>query len=131
MVTVSKLDNGNVLVHVDCLLKTGAVRQFFKMPTEDASSEAKEDHPPFVQILGRAFKWKDLLASGAYKGKSALSRAIGVDKANLIGILRLPYLSPIIVTKILDGELSDASVRKYHKISSPFWYKQHETLGIE
>ena len=37
MVTVSRLDNGNVLVHVDCVLKSGAVRQYFVTP--DGSDE--------------------------------------------------------------------------------------------
>ena len=131
MVTVSRLDNGNVLVHVDCVLKSGAVRQYFVTPDAKGGSAEGVDDVPFVQILGRAQRWKTLLATGAYGSKTALARALGVDKANLTAVLRLPYLSPVIVEKVLSGELADASVRRYGRLASPFWYDQHKALGIE
>ena len=104
MVTVSRLDNGNVLVHVDCVLKSGAVRQYFVTPDAKGGAAEGVDDVPFVQILGRAQRWKTLLATGAYKSKSALARALGVDKANLTAVLRLPYLSPVIVEKVLSSD---------------------------
>jgi len=131
MVKISRLNNGNVLVSVGCTLKSGAVRQCFLMNRGDGEVPEGMEEVPFVQILGRACKWKSLLATGAYKDKSKLARALGVDKANLTSVLRLPYLSPVIVEKVLSGELADASVRRYRRLASPLWYEQHKALGIE
>ena len=131
MVTISRLENGNLLVHVDCVLKSGSVRQCFVTPDAKGGAAEGMDEVPFVRILGRAQRWKTLLATGVYGSKTELARALGVDKANLTSVLRLPYLSPVIVEKVLSGELADASVRRYRQLSSPFWYDQHKALGIE
>jgi len=130
MVRVSRLENGNVSVHVDCALKTGASRQCFVMPrATDGVSEGMEE-VPFVQILGRAFKWKELLASGVYRGKSALARALGVDRLNLVSTIGLAYLSPVIVEKVVSGDLTKASLRRFRRVTSPFWYEQQREIGI-
>ena len=129
--TIRRTDNGNVRVHVDCCLKSGAVRQYFVSGDGEVGREVPEESTSFVQLLGRAFRWRDLLVSGTYRGKTDLARALGVDKANLIGSMRLPYLSPVIIDKAVRGELEGASVRRYHRITSPFWYDQHKALGLD
>ena len=130
MVAIQRLDNGNVLVSVRCSLKSGAVRQCFVTPGEGGAAEGVEEMP-FVRILGRAFKWREMLVTGVFRDRTALIRALGVDKNNVTAVLRLPYLSPAIVERVLAGELPDASVRRYGKITSPFWHEQHEALGLE
>jgi hypothetical protein len=46
-------------------------------------------------------------------------------------MLRFPFLSPIIVDKIRNGELPDVSVTKLMTLTSPLWAEQHKELGIE
>ena len=129
MVTITKSAAGNICVHVDCKLKTGGTRQFFvntavkELPKQEAS--------PFVQILARAFKWKEMIVSGTYSDKTKLAHRLGIDKSHLSRCLRLPYLSPVIVEKILNGDIPDGSVERFGKLQSPFWFEQHAHLGVE
>lgn len=129
MVHIRKLDNGNVLVHLNCRLRTGSVRQYFSTTKEDGLPE--EESTPFAEILARSFRWKDMLLSGVYDGKKALSQAVGMNKSNLIPAMRFPYLSPIIIEKAMNGELEGASFRGFRKIKSPFWHDQHKALGLD
>ena len=46
-------------------------------------------------------------------------------------MLRFPFLSPVIVEKIRNGELPDVSVTKLMTLTSPIWAEQHKELGIE
>jgi len=129
MVAIQRLDNGNVLVSVRCSLKSGSVRQCFVTPGEDGVAEGVEEMP-FVQILARAFKWRYMLVTGVFSDRKALVKGLGVDKNNVTAVLRLPYLSPEIVEKVLAGELPEASLRRYGKVTSPFWHEQKSELGI-
>lgn len=122
MVAISTLENGNVRVHISCALKSGSVRKYFAMPDEDGNF-GSADESQFVQILAKAFVWKELLSSGTYHDKTALAKALGLCKQNLQMLLKLPYLSPIIVENVLAGELTDASVAKYQAIALLPWHE--------
>jgi len=130
MVTISKLPNGNVRVHVECRLRSGAVRQYFETSEGDGLSGDSED-VPFVQELARSLAWKELMMNGTYSGKTALASALGVCRRSLRRTLQLSYLSPVIVERAINGELADCSIMRCRSIAYLSWYEQHRALGIE
>jgi len=130
MVTIKKMPNGNIRVHVNCYLKSGAVRKFFVEKSEDGE-EILTDVDPFVKTLSRAFVWRELLTSGTYNDKSRLAENLGICRQNLRQILHLPYLSPVIVEKVMNGELTNGSLMRCWSLATLPWYDQHKALGIE
>jgi len=130
MVTISKMPNGNIRVHIDCRLKSGAVRQFF-VEKDEQGEEMLTDVDPFVKTLSKSFAWRELLTSGTYADKSALAAKLGICRQNLRQILHLPYLSPVIVEKVMNGELTNGSLMRCWSLANLPWYDQHKALGID
>lgn len=128
MVAITKLPDGNVCVHVNCILKTGANRRYFQLPLA-GGNPLHEDYPPIVRLIGKALKWKELMVSGTYRKLEDLAAALGLCEAYLRDVLRLAYLSPQIIERIVRGELPDASVTKYAKIDTPVWTEQEERIA--
>lgn len=128
MIAITKLPDGNVRVHVECVLKAGANRHYFQLLSEE-SNPSRDDYPPIVRLIGKALKWKELLTSGTYRKLDDLASALGLCEAYLRDVLRLAYLSPTIIEKVVRGELPEASVTKYAKIDTPLWAEQEERIG--
>ena len=128
MVKLMKLPNGNVKIHIDCVLKSGANYRHFQLPVADNPVD-RHDYPPIVQLVAKARRWKELLVSGTYRRMEDLAAALGICEAYLRDVLRLAYLSPIIIDLIVKGELPEASVTKYGTIDTPFWYEQEELIA--
>ena len=57
-----------------------------------------------VKAIVRAFRWRDMLESGAYASVRDLAKAEAINESYLGRILRLTILSPSIVEAILAGE---------------------------
>lgn len=129
MVAITKLPDGNVRVHVDCVLKAGANRRYFQLPVHSATDESALDSTPMVQLIGKALRWKELLVSGTYRKLQDLASALGLCEAYVRDVLRLAYLSPHVVEKIVRGELPDASVTKYSALNTLFWAEQEERIA--
>ena len=70
-------------------------------------------------------------AAGTYRDKKQLADALGFNGSYFGKMLRFPFLSPVIVEKIRNGELPEVSVTKLMTLTSPLWSEQHKELGIE
>ena len=94
-----------------------------RLPHRQASSDAS-----LVKALGRAFRWRRLLESGAYATVREISEAESVNPSYCSRILRLTLLSPMIVHSILDGRLSAPQSRALHKPFPIDWDGQSKRL---
>ncbi len=128
--TIDKLADGRICVHVDCRLEKKSCRRVYASEDErDRIVDARG--MPVVQALARGWRIRSLLVDGTYEGMVALSAAMGLSRPHLTECMRLARFSPVIVEKLLHGDLPDASVKKYGNVTSPLWYEQHKALGID
>lgn len=129
MVAITKLPDGNVRIHVECRLKAGANRRYFQLPVNSSSPSSSQDATPIVQLIGKALKWKELLVSGTYRKMQDLASALGLCEAYVRDVLRLAYLSPPVIERIVRGDLPDASVTKYSALNTLIWTEQEERIA--
>ena len=106
---------------VSCSFKTNLGRSCVVVPNDDGCSKDEPEKMAVLTALGRSVNWCELLTSATYKNKQALAKALGLSPSYLTKLLRFPFLSPILVSKIVNGELPEASVTKLLEINSPFW----------
>ena len=129
VVIVLALDGDDSRIEIPCRLQTNLGRQHFVVnepePTPDTPALA------VLKALRQARRWLELLASGTYRDKKQLADALGFNGSYFGKMLRFPFLSPVIIEKIRNGELPEVSVTKLMTLTSPLWEKQHKELGIE
>lgn len=60
---------------------------------------------PLVLNLARGFHWQELIDEGAYPNIKELAKAIGIDSGGVAKAIRLTWLSPKIIHKIIIGKV--------------------------
>ena len=60
-----------------------------------------------------------------------MAQHYGFDSSYLTRMIRLGYLSPVIVEKMAQGELAHVTIQRLQQIQTPVWAEQHRELGIE
>lgn len=65
------------------------------------------DKTPLAKAVARAYRWQRVIDSGKYANIKEFARAIGQNPSNVAKILRLTFLAPDIVRRILDGRIPD------------------------
>jgi hypothetical protein len=78
-----------------------------------------------VKAVARAFRWRDMLESGAYATVRELAAAERINDSYLGRVLRLTLLAPDIVDAILGGrQLGDLQLEKLLKAFPLEWKDQ-------
>ena len=57
-----------------------------------------------IKVIARGFRWQRLLYDGTYASIEDLAAAEKINPSYVSRILRLAYLSPVVVQAILDGK---------------------------
>ncbi len=120
---------GRARVHVECSLQKGPTRRTFAKADGESRADAARA-TPVVAALGRAWRLRGLVRDGVYKGPCEIARALGISRAHLSEGLVLTRLSPVILGKLVRGELPEATAERFGSVSTPFWHEQHRMLGI-
>lgn len=129
VVILLALDGDDNRIEIPCRLQTNLGRQHFVVDEPEPTPDTPALAVP--KALRQARRWLELLASGTYQDKKQLADALGFNGSYFGKMLRFPFLSPVIVEKIRNGELPEVSVTKLMTLTSPLWLKQHKELGIE
>lgn len=130
METMERLPDGRIKIHIACALQKGTKRRIFAK-TDRASRAEAARKTPIVAALGRGWRARSLIRDGVYRGKIEISKALGVSRTHLSESLNLTYLSPVIVEKIMCGELPEATAERFGRLVMPLWYDQHKAFGID
>lgn len=77
-------------------------------------------------LAGR-IHWQELIDEGAYPNIKELAKAIGIDSGVVAKAIRLTWLSPKIIHKLIIGE-ADISMQTLRKSFPIVWRKQEEEL---
>jgi len=128
---ITKLEDGDFLVHMECDLWSIAERKRFV----SVDSYGIPQHPegvPIIVRIARSRKMVEMLASGTYSCRSQLGEAFGMSQSRISRITRTAFLSPIIIEKVVTGQLSASRVSALADRLSmmPLWSDQHKALGI-
>ena len=89
-----------------------------KMPEHDA---------PILTALSKAFHWQRLLDEGIASSGSDIARREGLNQSTVNELLRLAWLSPVLVRGILDGRQPKTLSINWLKNNLPpsDWDEQH------
>ena len=94
------LENGNLQVIIPVTFRKISAKHKMIMP-----GETIDGTEPLALALARAFRWQKYIDEGKFKNSVALADAIGQDKSVVAKVLRLRFLSPAIVHRIVTGNI--------------------------
>lgn len=77
-----------------------------------------------VKAIARAFRWRDLLESGAYATVGDLAKAERINASYLTRVLRLTLLAPEIVEAALDTRYDHPNLLKLMSEIPARWSKE-------
>ena len=116
------LENGHLQVVVPVRFRTISARHRMLLPgtTVDGTE-------PLALALARAFRWQKYIDEGKFRNSVALAEAIGQDKSVVAKTLRLRFLSPAIVHRIVTGDIPPSLTLKDLRTTLPeVWSEQEE-----
>ncbi len=115
MTTYRTLPDGNILVHVPMRLvrKQSGVRLLA------------------TEALALGLKYRRVALTDEFPSRFKMAQHYGFDSSYLTRMIRLGYLSPVIVEKMARGELAHVTIQRLQQIQTPVWAEQHRELGIE
>ena len=79
-----------------------------------------------IKVIARGFRWQRLLYDGTYATIEDLAAAEKINPSYVSRILRLAYLSPVIVQAILDGKHPAWLTRRQLLAPFPTDWKEQE-----
>ena len=129
--TITRLDDDDFLIHYACDLRSQSDKiQFVKTDTS-WKIEAPDEVPTIVR-LGRAQAILDMMMSGTYSSRKVVADTLGITTSTVSRILNFAFVSPEIIERYLQGEISAARVTEIADSvhSMPFWAEQHKALGV-
>ena len=116
------LENGHLQVIVPVKFRTISARHRMLVP--GATVDGTE---PLALALARAFRWQKYIDEGKFKNSVALAEAVGQDKSVVAKVLRLRFLSPAIVHRIVTGNIPRTLNLANLKTAFPdLWSEQEE-----
>ena len=84
---------------------------------------------PDILMLAKSYKWLELIASGTYDSASGLAKALGCSEGTLFRALHLPFVSPVIIEKLVRGQIPNLSVASVADRWSLLWEDQERAFG--
>jgi hypothetical protein len=119
------LEDGRLQVIVPIKFRTISARKRIVIPGSPA-----DDAEPLVRQVARAFRWQRYIDEGKFKNIVELASAIGQNKATVAATLRLQLLSPVIVHRIITGDVPRTLNLSKFRTSIPDVLKDQEERWI-
>ena len=91
-----------ITVHVPFRIAKRGGRKEMQMPV--GSRQQRKADNTLVKALARAFRWKQMVESGAFTTIAELAACEGIAPSYMTRVLRLTLLAPDIVEVILNGK---------------------------
>jgi len=99
------------------------------MPPADMVSDTEGVDPHVLKAIAKAWSWRRKLETGAAATMSDISEAEGVTPAYVGRILKLAYLAPVVLEKLLIARVSPAvSVKELAEATELPWEDQEAAV---
>ena len=95
-----------ITVHVPFRIVKRGGRKEIQLPP-DVPPKHRTDNA-LVKALARAFRWRNLIESGAYGTIDEIATAERINPSYVSRVLRMTLLAPDIIESILDGQQPDS-----------------------
>ena len=120
-------ENGDLKVTNPILFKSMKARRKIVFP------EDIPDNEPLAIALARAFRWQRYIDEGKVKNIRTLAKKLGLDESHVGKIMRLRFLSPALVHRIVTGDVPRSLTLKILREAIPdIWTEQKEKwIGCE
>ena len=121
------LENGNLQVNIPIVFRSISSRKKIVFPGDTPDNE------PLALALARAFRWQRYIDEGKVKNIRALAEKLGLDESHVGKIMRLRFLSPALVHRIVTGDVPRSLTLKSLREAIPdIWTEQEEKwIGCE
>ena len=117
------LENGHLQVTIPYKFRTFSYRRRIVVPGNTSPAE-----DPLVTSIARAFRWQQYIDQGKFKNIAELAKAVGQDRSLVARTLRLMFLSPKVIHKIVIGDIGNLSLAKLRQSVPEVWEDQEKML---
>ena len=100
------MNTQTVTIHIPFQITKRGGRKEMVLPPGTPAQRPRSDNT-VVKALGRAFRWKRMLETGAYASVTELAEKEKIGMSYLTRVLRMTLLAPDIIEAILDGRQGD------------------------
>jgi len=104
-------DGDAVVIDIPMNLRRRSGRKEIVLPPDEtpiaARTASAKPATPLALALARAFRWQEMIETGAAKSNSDLARSLKLDQSYIARTIRLASLAPDIVEAVLDGQEPD------------------------
>lgn len=130
MASYKALSDGNILIHIPLRFAhtSNGARM---MSDEPGANYERNSELANIQSVALGTKYRNMVLYGGFASRGKLARHLGVDGSYLARMLRLGFLSPIIVEKLVKGELPQVSAQQLQRLQTLIWTEQHKQLDIK
>ena len=131
---VVRRDGNAVIIDIPMSFRRRSGRKEVVLPPGAVAASALPTRPPtpLAVALARAFRWQEMIETGAAKSNSDLARKLKLDQSYIARTIRLASLAPDIIEAILDGQEPEGlSLWNLRRDVPLLWREQRELLGME
>lgn len=117
--------NDNIRVVIPLTIRRRNGRPKILPPEEIADGEARAQDPHILKALGRAWAWRRRLESGEVATAGDLAKLEGVTERFVSRTMRLAYLSPALIERLVLGRYTvSITLKGLIEASSLSWRNQ-------
>ncbi|MEO5332578.1 MAG: hypothetical protein H7839_11185 [Magnetococcus sp. YQC-5] len=123
-------DGKTIVVTIPMVVKKRGGRKLIIAPPGMEDVPLRDE--TLAKLVARAHKWLKMLESGKFPSIRALAEQEKIGESYMAKVLRLTFLAPDIIERILDGCQPDAM--SWRELTKPFpmlWSEQRKKWGIE
>ena len=127
-------DGDAVVVDIPMSFRRRSGRKEVVLPPGAVTASAMPVKPPtrLAVALARAFRWQEMIETGAAESNSDLARRLKLDQSYIARTIRLASLAPDIIEAVLDGQEPDGlSLWGLRRDVPLLWHEQRDLLGME
>ena len=128
--SIDKKADGTAVLRLPMRFKKRGGRKEIVLPEgHDGAPSCTPEQRKLLLTLARAYRWKDLLESGAYPTVKALAAALNLDRSYVAKLLNLTLLAPeIIDAAVVGNEPAGLSIAKLREGVAVRWDGQRRIL---
>jgi hypothetical protein len=117
--------NDTIRVVIPLKLRKKNGRPQILPPADYRPSEDRSQDPHILRAIGRAWAWRRRMEAGEFNTVEDLSIALGLGDRHVSRLLRLAYLAPDVLKRLVCGrETTALSLRHLCFITSELWSEQ-------
>ena len=123
--------DGIYVIHIAAQLKRCSSELRVVLPASGEPVNASSPSAALIKAVARARKWYEMLITGEIPSTHALAKVTGLNERYVSRILRLAFLAPEIIARILDGsQPAELTLDRLMRGVPTEWLHQRKLMAI-